>query len=260
MSLLPVRRHELLLLLSILVCGLAIRLIAISQPFIDAWSWRQADVAMIAENFYRGGFNILSPQVNWAGNAPGYVGTEFPLVPFIAALLYRVFGVQDWIGRSVSVLFYTVSLPFFFFLVREISNARGALVAVGIYTLAPLSIFASRSFMPDMTSLSLSIIALYLFAKWLERAPNATLFVVMSLATSLAILVKPPAVLIGVPLLAMAWSKYGAREIIRREWLAFAALALIGPLAWYTHAYYISVTYAPYHFFGGGGIEIKEVG
>lgn len=67
----------------------------------------------------------------------------------------------------------------------------------------PTSSFAGRAFMPDMASLSLSIIALYLFARWLERAPAATLFVAMSLATSLAILVKPPAVLISVPLLAM---------------------------------------------------------
>jgi hypothetical protein len=109
----PVRRHELLLLFAILACGLGLRLIAISQPFIDAWSWRQADVAMIAENFYRTGFHIWYPQVNWAGNAPGYVGTEFPLVSFIAALFYKVFGVQDWIGRSVSLLFYAVSLPCF---------------------------------------------------------------------------------------------------------------------------------------------------
>jgi hypothetical protein len=82
----PVRQHELFLFLTILVCGLGIRLIAISQPFIDAWSWRQADVATIAENFDRAGFNIFYPQVNWAGNDPGYVGTEFPLEPFIAAL------------------------------------------------------------------------------------------------------------------------------------------------------------------------------
>jgi 4-amino-4-deoxy-L-arabinose transferase-like glycosyltransferase len=50
-------------------------------------------------------------------------------------------------------------------------------VAAGIYTLTPLSIFASRSIMPDMASLSLSIVALYLLARWLERAPDATLFV-----------------------------------------------------------------------------------
>jgi 4-amino-4-deoxy-L-arabinose transferase-like glycosyltransferase len=157
----PIRRHELLLFFTILACGLGIRLIEISQPFIDAWSWREADVAMIAENFYRTGFNIFYPQVNWVGNAPGYVGIEFPLVSFIAALLYGILGVQDWIGRSVSVLFYAISLLFLYLLVGKIAHASGALVAVAIYTLTPLSIIASRAFMPDMAILSFSIMALY---------------------------------------------------------------------------------------------------
>ncbi len=248
------------LLVTWLACGLGIRLIKISQPFVDAWSWRQADVAMIAENFYQHGFSFFYPQINWAGRAPGYVGTEFQLISFIAALLYGAFGVQEWIGRSVSVLFFAVSVPFFYLLVHKISNAHSALWAVGIYSLTPLSIFASRSFMPDMASLSLSIVALYLFGIWLERAPHTGLFLATSVATSLAILVKLPAILIGVPLLAMALEKHGVRGLCRRELAAFAALSLSGPLAWYTHAYLISLTYPPYHFFGGGGVKIEDVG
>ena len=95
------RRRERLLLCAILACSLGIRLIAITQPYVDAWSWRQADVAMIAENFYRHGFALFYPQINWAGTASGYVGTEFPLVPFLAAWLYGIFCVQSWIGRTV---------------------------------------------------------------------------------------------------------------------------------------------------------------
>jgi Dolichyl-phosphate-mannose-protein mannosyltransferase len=257
---LPVRRREVLLLFLILAGGIGIRLVAISQPFIDAWSWRQADVAMIAENFYRRGFPSLYPQINWAGAAPGYVGTEFPLVAFIAAMLYGLVGVQDWVGRAVSVFFFAASLPCLYRLVRQVMDANTALWAVGLYSLTPLCIFASRSFMPDMASLSLSIAALYLFARWLERAPHMTLFIAMSLAASLAILIKPPAMLTAVPMLVMAWDKYGMRGLFRWELATFAALSLIGPLAWYTHAYVLSVTHAPYHFFGGGGIEIKEVG
>ena len=211
---------------------------------------------MIAENFYRHGFALFYPQINWAGAAPGYVGTEFPLVPFMAAVLYGMFGVQAWVGRAVSVGFFALSVPFFYRLVRQTSDAHAALWAVAIYTLTPLSIFASRAFMPDMASLSLSLVALSLFATWLERAPHAPLFLATSLAISLAILVKLPAILIGVPLLAMAWSKYGVRAVCRRELVALAALALGAPLAWYTHAYRISLTYPPYHFFGTGVLEI----
>jgi 4-amino-4-deoxy-L-arabinose transferase-like glycosyltransferase len=172
----PGRRRDWLPVGAILAGALGIRLIAISQPYVDAWSWRQADVAMIAENFYRHGFALFYPQINWAGTAPGYVGTEFPLVPFLAALLYGAFGVQAWVGRALSVAFFGLSVPFLYRLVRQTSDARAARWAVAIYSLTPLSIFASRAFMPDMASLSLSLVALTLFATWLERAPHATLF------------------------------------------------------------------------------------
>jgi 4-amino-4-deoxy-L-arabinose transferase-like glycosyltransferase len=168
--------------------------------------------------------------------------------------------VQAWVGRAVSVGFFALSVPFFYLLVRHTTTARGALWAVGLYTLTPLNIFASRAFMPDMASLSLSLVALSLFGRWLERAPHAPLFIATSLVTSLAILIKLPALLIGVPLLAMAWDKYGVRAVYRRELVALAALVLSASLAWYTHAYRISLTYLPYHFFGTGVLEIAEVG
>jgi hypothetical protein len=88
------RRREWRSVLLLLAVGLGIRLVGISQPFVDEWSWRQSDMAMIAENFYRQGFHVLYPEINWAGPT-GYVGTEFPLVPLLAAGLYPVVGVRD---------------------------------------------------------------------------------------------------------------------------------------------------------------------
>ena len=252
------QQPEWLLLLAVLVIGCLIRLLGVTQPFVDHWSWRQADVAMIAENFYRHGFNILYPQINWAGPAPGYVGTEFPLVPFLAAGLYGIFGVQDWIGRALSVAFFATSVPFLYLLMKRVSTGHSGLFAVGVYTLTPLSVLTSRSFMPDMASLSCSIAALALFAEWLTRAPHAPLFLAMSIATSLAILIKAPAIIIGLPLGYMAWTAYGAQLFRRRALWGFAAGALLPVGMWYAHAYGISRAYPPYHFFGASGIAIMD--
>lgn len=82
---------ELVLLCVVISFGVLCRLIHISQPFIDAYSWRQADVAMISENFYLHGFNIFYPQINWAGNAPGYVGAEFSARPVLRVFTLPVF-------------------------------------------------------------------------------------------------------------------------------------------------------------------------
>jgi hypothetical protein len=81
------RSNQLAMALAILAVGM--RLVAIEQPFVDKWSWRESDVAAIAQNFYKGGFRFASPQIDWAGDQPGYVGTEFPILPFLAALSYK---------------------------------------------------------------------------------------------------------------------------------------------------------------------------
>jgi hypothetical protein len=39
----------------------------------------------------------------------------------------------------------------------------------------------------------------------------------------------------------------------------FAVLSLIFPLAWYSHAYFISVTHFPHHMFGSGGIALESL-
>src|SRR5437762_1760271 len=108
--------------LVIVICLLAVaaRLILIDQAYVDHWSWRQSDVAAIARNFLQNGFHFGYPQINWAGNTPGYVGTEFPILPFIAAVCYRFAGIHEWVGRIQAVILFAVSLPCFFLLVREI--------------------------------------------------------------------------------------------------------------------------------------------
>src|SRR5213594_2913241 len=252
-------RAEILPLAGLVVLAAALRLIDVAQPYVDEWSWKHGTNGMIAENFYRNGFNIFYPQINWAGSSAGYIGTEFPLVPFLASLLYVPFGVHEWIGRSVSVVFSVLSLPFFYLLVKKISNERSAAFAAAIYALAPLSIFASRSFMSDMTSLSFSVVALYLFSQWLERSDSLPLLLAASLTTALAILVKVPAVIIGLPLLYMAWEEYRWQFVFKPKLWVFAGLSLLFPIAWYSHAYLITLSYPPHQFAGSDGLTLEDL-
>ena len=177
------------LLVAIWVLAVAVRLILITQPYVDRWSWRQSDVAAIARNFSQTGFHLAYPQIDWAGDAPGYVGTEFPILPFVAAVCYKVAGTHEWIGRSQGVIFFAISLPFFFLLVREIFGSTAAIWATFFFAFAPLNIFAGRSFMPDVPSLGLSIIGLCFFLRW-DRDNEWAPFVVAATAISLSILIK----------------------------------------------------------------------
>src|ERR1043166_3257502 len=149
------RPTQLAIFISIL--AIAMRFFLIDQPYIDNWSWRQSDVAAIARNFYQNGFHFGKPQIDWAGDQPGYVGTEFPILPFVAAICYKIFGVHEWVGRVQAGILFAISPPFFFLLVRKIFDETAATWALFFYSFAPLGIMASRCFMPDTPSLALSI-------------------------------------------------------------------------------------------------------
>src|SRR5262249_59650351 len=101
-------------------------------------------------NFSECVFLFTQPQIDWAGNATGYVGTEFPILPFVAAICYKLGGIHEWIGRSQAIIFFAVSLPFLFLLVREIFRSTAAVWATFFFSFAPLNIFAGRSFIPDV--------------------------------------------------------------------------------------------------------------
>src|SRR5438477_10241914 len=184
------------ILVFVCVAAVAVRCWKIDAPFTDSWSWRQSDVAAIARNYFENGFHFARPQIDWAGNERGYVGTEFPILPFVAAIFYKGAGVQEWIGRIQGVLFFVLALPFFFGLVRRIFGEVVASWATFFYAFAPLSIVASRAFMPDVPSLSLAITGIYFFWRWMEEQKLGWL-VCSAVLVSLALLIKLPTAIIG---------------------------------------------------------------
>jgi 4-amino-4-deoxy-L-arabinose transferase-like glycosyltransferase len=252
--------------IAIVICILAVtaRLVLINQPYVDHWSWRQSDVAAIARNFLQNGFRFGFPQIDWAGNAPGYVGTEFPILPFVAAICYRFAGIHEWIGRAQALILFAASLPFFFLLVREIFGRTAAIWATFFYSFAPVSVFAGRSFMPDVPSLSLAIVGLYFFLRWMEnRKPG--LLLAAATAISLCLLIKITNIVVFAPLVYLAVAAVSDRRLngaqrAPPQWLAlFAAIAVLPSVGWYWHAHQVAQQFYPYHFFGAGGIHIENV-
>src|SRR6266480_3601114 len=257
------------LAIALWILAVAVRLILIDQPYVDYWSWRQSDVAAIARNFFEHGFRFGYPQIDWAGGSGGYVGTEFPILPFLAAIYYKFAGIHEWIGRSQSVIFFAISLPFFFLLMREIFCGTAAIWATFFYAFAPLNIFAGRSFMPDVPSLSLGIIGLYFFLRWVRDRKMAP-FYLAAIAISLSILIKITSIVIAAPILYLVVAGIGdpgqrqadlVRSRDRRSRLQlplFMAIAVLPSVVWYLHARQIAERFYPYHFFGAGGVRLES--
>ena len=203
--------------------------------------WRQSDTATIARNFAANGMNIFFPQINWGGSGPGYVETEFQLLPWLTAITYLVFGEHVVLGRLVSLGFMLVAAAAFWGLARRllpVTPARWALVA---FFVSPAFMRWGTAFMPEATVLAFSLLALLGFCRWLQE-DRPVFLVWAAAATSAAALVKPTSLHVG--LVIGLWSVFAARDRLRRVSLYAAGLAaLVAPALWLRHAAALHATY-----------------
>jgi hypothetical protein len=232
-------RRDRWILIAILALGVALRLQHLTAPLADAHNWRQTQTAMISRNLSRDGFNLWSPHVDFycteLCSTSGLLVLEFPLYNAIVALLANIFGLQEILGRLVSILFSIGAALLLYYLTKHISGVPTALFAVLYFVLSPISIFYARAFMPESLMLFAGIGALVFFHKWLkeERWPTFTVAVVFTIAT---FLVKFPMIHIIIPMAYMAWSKYGFGIFRERTLALFAALFLLPSAIWFVHS------------------------
>ena len=222
---------------AIVALNFGLHLIGLSQPLVDAQNWRQTDTAAIARNFYEEGMNPLYPRVDWRGRTEGYVESEFSLFPWLVAFFYKLSGdIWEGWGRLLSGIFSALTVFLLFLLGAGLYGRRVGHFAALVFTLSPLEIFYGRAFMPEALMLLCSVGAVWAFWMWTEGGGRGWFFTA-AMFTALAILVKLPALYLGLPLLFLAYGKYGRRTWARSELWLFALLALLPPLLWYLHAH-----------------------
>jgi hypothetical protein len=185
--------------------ALALRCYSLSAPLLDYHSWRQADTAAIARNYTQNGYRFLFPQVDWGGQTPGYVESEFPLYSYTLALLFGLFGAQAWVGRALTALAGAAAAGALYELVYAASGNRRVAVYAGLaLALMPFPLYFGRTVMPDTWMLLAAILALWSFQRWVAE-PSTGHYVVALLCGALAPLAKTPNLLIaGVPLAYLA--------------------------------------------------------
>src|SRR5512147_14438 len=191
--------HITLALIGILLIASVLRFTQITQPFTDAFSWRETSVAMMAENYYRTNGNIFYPEVNWPGPGPNYQGREFQTVSYLASLLYPITGQQDWVGRSVAVLFGLWGIFALFHLVRRVWDDEHAVFSAAVMAVLPGSIIVDRSFLPDPVMVALVVTCVWMFVAYLQTEKMRYL-ILAALFGSWGFCTKIPGLIVGLPM------------------------------------------------------------
>ena len=94
--------------LFVIVIGIAgFRLMTINVPSLEWTSWKEIDYLTISQNYWQNGFNFLQPEVTWPAEPPRVTEMELPLVPYISAILYQVFGYGSLTARAITLFLMT---------------------------------------------------------------------------------------------------------------------------------------------------------
>jgi hypothetical protein len=213
------------------------------QHDVLVFGWRPADMASVALNYYRHGFHLLYPQIFWGGSGPGYVETEFPIVPFTTALLFKFLGVHEYvddvvpIASGLGIVWVCYCFGSFFF--DEYVGVIAGVIAAVVPTLAMMT---TTGLYPDPPMVLAGAAGLYAMVRWAKDGKWYELAAAACLI-SLAVALKLTALYLGMPALYLFVARYGARFWREPSFWAFGLATLLPPVLWYWHAYRLFVEY-----------------
>jgi membrane protein implicated in regulation of membrane protease activity len=235
----------------IILAGAGARLFRIDAPFADWHQYRQFDTAALARNLAEESLNVFYPRVDWRGNSPGYVEVEFQAFTLPVALLYRVFGVHEWLARVLNLFFYASTAFLLYRLTCRIFDRRVALFGAGLYSFLPLSFFVSRNFQPDTLMMLCCVAGVYYFLMWVEQ-DNWKSLILSAVSLAIAVLIKPYCMYLGVPLIYLCGRKFGWRFLIKPAIWLYSLVVIFPMAAWYVHAFDLWKLYGnTFGIFGG---------
>jgi hypothetical protein len=164
--------------------------------------WRQADCYSIALNYYQNGYKFFHPQVHFLFTQNGYAAGEFPLIYFISAILFKLFGVHYFLFKGLNLLIFFTGLYFLFKLAYRFANeVFSPLIICVLYFCTPVIFFYANNFLSDVSALSFNIIGFYYFIGFIDTSKNKKL-ISAALCFALAGLLKASASILVVAILS----------------------------------------------------------
>ena len=205
-------------LAALLLLGLGLRMIDLTDPPLDFHPTRQFRAAVVARSIYYQLSPSSDPYIQQQAVAMRNSVSELEpsILESIVAFAYWLAGGEYlWIARIIVSLIWVLAAIPLFLLVRSFTSSPTALLAVAYYLFLPFGVQASRSFQPDPVMVALLILGMFATYRWSETR-KWSWAIWAAVAMGLAILIKAFAAYfaLGV-LLAVVLYTLGFRAAIR---------------------------------------------
>ena len=214
--------------------ALLLRLYHVGLP-IGGWGTdRQAESVSMAKMFLESGCDPFVPHIGTAAAVSGVTGPGLPVFPYMAAVLYRIFGEHVFIGRILSICFSLMTMLGLYLLVKESAGKDTAVVALFVYAILPVNAYYGRAFAPDALAMMCAVFGLFSFSRWINT-DRLLPGLIAGLCISLCVLIDLRLLVICIPLAGLAWEGCLKQRFSRWKLLLFLWCAALLIVPWYVH-------------------------
>mgnify|MGYP000942074733 CR=1 FL=1 len=217
--------------------------------------WRQADCLSLAMGYYQGDMNFFKPvmhNLQSDGLTTGLTAGEFPVLYYLIAVLWKLFGYHEWIYRAVVILISFIGLYSLYRLMERIlkDSAWAVMFSMLVFT-SPIIVYYSNNFLTNIPAWSFAIAGTYLFYRFADEKKARYLWFSMALFALSGLLKVSsliPFLVIGFMYITESTGMIRYRKDHKifdrplKQMLPFMA-AIAAILSWYIYAYYFNATH-----------------
>jgi len=230
-------KYNKLVLVLIPILSFAMHFRVIQLDLIGIHVWRQTQTQTVINNFANEDLNILHPKYNTNPDTNRIMRMEFPIMQWIFALFFKLFGNHIIISRILTFIMGIFSVwGIYAMLMNIFDNKLCALIGAWAFNFSPEFYYYTINPLPDNFALCCAIWSAVFFFSWVNSKKYYYL-VLSFLFLTAAALAKLPFILyaslpIGYILVDFFKNKalHTRRNILI---LLFLLFMLCAPLAWY---------------------------
>ena len=190
-----INKHYRIILCCIPIISIALHFHVLNKDLTGIHVWRQTETQSVINNFYRESFNIFDPHVNGPADTDRIHRMEFPLMQWLFALFYKLFGSHISVTRVLTFIIGLFSVWGIFYLADKIFNNKViATVCAWCFNFSPVFYYYTINPLPDNMAMCMGIWTIGLFYHFINT--QKTLHLVLSgICLCIAALVKLPFIL-----------------------------------------------------------------
>ena len=174
-----IKRNKVLLFLIALFFLYGFNNILLLGPY-GIHTWRQADCLSITDNYFTNGLSFWEPEIHnfiSDGKTSGKSAGEFPILYYLIALLWEIFGKSEGIYRIVVLSLNVTGFYYLYKILKDLfTNKFWALCITLCFFSTPILLFYGSSFLTNVPAFSLVLIGWYHFNRFYKEKKMTYLY------------------------------------------------------------------------------------